>query len=354
MIFAFLLLISPVAGALTAPELVIETLVSPEDPYVQSRVRYTVKMYRGSHLLQGDVIAPEMEHWLPAFDLTLREEWTTPDPPWRVGEQLERRIVIEAVGLTGAQLPVLAPPELEGMQQLRARVRSGTEFRAGEAYGRRVERYLYIVSKPGEYQLSALEIPWWNLGNGTEQKAVLPGRKLVILPVSSPSITTDAPSYSPGVEPTPVKVPAVVRPSCKVEVYQWGILFGFLVGLLPIWRWLRRRTSPEALKGERCRRNLQSFDRACRMNDAAAAGIALLGWGKSCWGQKAPGSLGGLARLLNHQQAAGALWELDKLLYGGEKITWNGDLAAKRIRSALRYPPRKAARTGKSVLPCLE
>ena len=77
---AFLLLV--VAPVSAAP--FIETVIEPETPWVQQQVRYTLRLYRDSHLQQGDFLPPELP------EVLLRHAGSSePRPVIRDGREME-------------------------------------------------------------------------------------------------------------------------------------------------------------------------------------------------------------------------------------------------------------------------
>ena len=77
--YLLLLVVVPVSA-----EPFIETLIEPENPWVQQQVRYTLRLYRDSHLQQGDFLPPEVP------DVLLRHAGSSePRPVIRDGREME-------------------------------------------------------------------------------------------------------------------------------------------------------------------------------------------------------------------------------------------------------------------------
>jgi hypothetical protein len=74
--------------------------------------------------------------------------------------------------------------------------------------------------------------------------------------------------------------------------------------------------------------------RACRDNDAQAAGRALLQWGRDRWSRDPPANLVVLAGRCGGRAGA-AIEELDQYLYGNGPQHWEGST----LESALRELP---------------
>jgi len=184
---SLLLLLFWLANTMAETLPLLETKVAPRNPYVQAQASYTLRLFRESHLQQGDFLVPEMtdtimefagedepllvtragrelemierryllfpqrsgtiellaplftgrqlfiqgprsslqvrprrpeysdEVWLPATGMRISQHLDSNHHAWRVGEQGKRVITLEAKGLTGAQLPALPLPILNGM-----------------------------------------------------------------------------------------------------------------------------------------------------------------------------------------------------------------------------------------------
>jgi len=280
--------------------------------------------------------------WLPAHRIRLQEAWHTPEQPWQPGDLLERVITIEAEGLTGAQLPVLALPVVKGMQVSIVDDEIENRIMAGRLLGRRIQRQRFIAEQDGEYTLKPLPLAWWDTLADVGRVSSLPGRKLLIAPspVFSPVEMRKVPA-APG--------PGVAEPPSYAVL--WGLM-GVLLILLLRWLsgWLR---SPLRQHRRAMAERLRQVEAACNRGDAPAAARGLLDWAAHGWGGSSPWTLGRLAERVEHEAVAQALWALDAALYAPRSDAWQGERFAALVLPHLRRrritPVEKAPR----VLPPL-
>ncbi len=397
------------------PELFIEAELDPPDPYLQAEVRYSVRLYRRSSLLQGYLVMPELPdvaveevergepvpvlregrryemihwryllfpqrsgrlsipgmiysgrevylkgaalalevrpppaeqigHWLPARALTLSESWRTPDPPWQVGDPLERTLVIEAQGLTGAQLPQLTLPESADLEMQYLGAQIDNRLVDGRMLGRRSERFRLIPRRAGRHELPALRLTWWDVGQDGARQAVLPAR---MLEVAAVPVTAAAEPPEPQGDEAVINEPLLL-PGLFAAL-AGALLLLLLVGLLaagycsPHWQRVRERRC--------CLRRLR---KACHQNESAAAAAALLHWAATIdWGANKPLSLGDVASRVEGVKAKEALWALDACLYAGVSRDWDGALFKQHIWPALHRGGREHVEAPISVLPPL-
>lgn len=267
------------------------------------------------HELQLRVRPPPMgAPWIPAYGLTLSEQWRNPEPPWQVGDLLERTITIEAQGVTGAQLPALPAPAIAGMELQELGAEVSQHVVDGQLIGRRVQRQRLLASQAGRFVLPDSRLVWWDLAQDAAREAVLPGRVLEFAAIAPPPVSTEAVAGAP-----------VIRGSEPSFAFSSRWLVSGLAGLLLIVVGVllhRRYLSVEGRHQYRARVFLRQVEAACRSNDAPAAAQGLLAWaahhfGAGLW------TLGQLAQRYDGEVAR-ALWALDARLYrpaGGE---WDG------------------------------
>jgi len=280
--------------------------------------------------------------WLPAHRISLHEAWHAPEQPWQPGDLLERVITIEAEGLTGAQLPVLALPVVAGMQVLPVSDEVENQISEGRLLGRRIQRQRFIAEQEGEFALPSLRLAWWDTVADKGRENSLPGRRLLIAPspVFSPVEMKKAPAV-PGQD-------VAEQPSYSVL---WGVT-GVLLILLLRWLsgWLR---SPLRQHRRAMAEQLRQVEAACLRGDAQAAARGLLDWAAQGWGGSSPWTLGRLAERVEHEEVAQAIWALDAALYAPRSDAWQGERFAALVLPHLRLRRIAPGENPSRVLPPL-
>jgi hypothetical protein len=278
-------------------------------------------------------------HWLPAADLKLEETWTQNPPHIKAGEPITRTLSLRAEGATVSVLP-----ELSGDSGLDASIKHYPDQPSLNEQkqpltgitGLRQEKTALIPSKPGEYKLPAVEIPWWNTKTDRLEIARIPERVLKVAPSAEPMPQTAPPGPTPQTSaepaPSPQTVPAPVKPLAWATDNLWfwlTWLFAtawFATGLA--WWWSRRTaktvelapTAESRLDGRKARKALQQ---ACSKHDPATARMALLAWAQSVWPQQQPATLDEIGRL-GGEVLALEISKLNRVLYSSSAQHWQG------------------------------
>lgn len=252
---------------------------------------------------------PEGLHgrWTPARTLTVREDWRPAPDRAVAGAPLERTVVIEAEGLTGAQLPPLPPPRIEGLRAVGAEAVVDNAVTEGRLVGRRTERQLFVPDRSGRFTVPPVRLAWWDVAAATPREAALA------------AVTVSVAAAAASV-PEPITAPAAPVPPPTKSLAPLAALAGLPAAALVLLIGLRR-PSPRRLARRAFRRHESELADACRAGDAGAARLALLAWARLAWPEEPP-SLRLLARRIS--AAAAALTALEATLYGPRCGGWNG------------------------------
>ncbi len=286
--------------------------------------------------------------WLPAQKVTLEETWGQNKAGLHVGEPLARHLHIDALGLTGEQLP--DPDTLfslpDGIKAYPDQVKVADSPEGSTVKGSRDQDVALIATRPGHYVLPALKLIWWDTVRNTRREAILPEEALDILP------SLNAAMPVPHETSPEFKLKAPKLPEKAVPVWQWlsamlGVLW--LVTLLA-W-WYSRRRVASAPQADEAREVIhagsafKAFQQACRANDPHAARRHLLAWASAIWRDDPPLGLKELSRRMKDAKVTDALRQLDRACYTGK--AWHGE------DLALSIPEQpvltKASKTGPAL-----
>jgi BatD DUF11 like domain len=286
-------------------------------------------------------IARNLPYFLPTEQLTITQRWSRPLKGLRTGDSVERTITVTAAKMQSMLIPPLELKPPDGI-----RVYPGEPIthdhktdRGDFVYGQRVETVKYLVDKPGDYALPAVELKWWNLATQRLMTSALPTTKFSVAANSE---------YTPELLPPP-DAPAVV-PVARVNywhhyrrtVYLSLALLAGLICLLFLSRWWRRLWL--ALREWRRERELSEhaiFRRLIRFanaDDAERTYVCLLGWLKS-----EPSKIS-LRQPLTASALDPAQGEIDRLtsyLYAprsgdSERSSWSGKELAGLLKESRR------------------
>lgn len=278
--------------------------------------------------------------WFPARSVTISEDWSREPGELPAGEPITRHITVTALGQLSTQIPVIEPVVSNTIKTYPDK----PEFRdTAEASGIRASRrdqYALIGISPGDVELAALELPWWNIDAGAWQIASLPARTLSILP--SPDAVAASAVVPPSAEPQEQEADEAAG-ALVVESNFWRrvseVIGGVWVLTLVAWCWSARtpRSSeprePEPPPIHKLQaKSLKAARKAALAGDAAGVKTAVLNWGKLQWPDNPPRSIGTLAERVSIPLST-QLAVLCNASYGAGDEHWDGETLAKALRS---------------------
>ena len=225
--------------------------------------------------------------WLPAASLTATENYRPDKSTYRVGDIIERRIVLKAANLIGAQLPSLKKPQVNGANVYKNPPDIKNSSQKGFPSGKRVEIFRFIPTEPGTMKIPPVTVNWFDTDKQQMKQLKLPGKTYHIMPaegaISTGKTTSRQPPQAgpPGDSTSPSATDSTAQAQKTAPArYPYGyiiaavLLFPGLAGLL--W-WLLRRyrrrsgkhqqtatTSQTGNHGHGYRRALKHFKKACQ------------------------------------------------------------------------------------------
>lgn len=270
--------------------------------------------------------------WLPAAAVTLTEQWGSDPPLFRVGEPVTRTLVLNAVGLTAAQLPELSPPLPDGLKTYPEQPALSDNHGDGGLTGIRQESVALVPARAGRLTLPAVAIPWWNTTTGRREVASLPERSVEVLPATgdaaapAPAAAAPQPAEPPLAAAAPAPVAAV--PVTNPGIWPWVSLLlavGWAATAALAWRRRPRLAVAVAVQpaAPAVGTALRALRSACRANDPAAARATLLDWARARWPAQPPRGLHEMAGRLS-PELADELACLDRCRYGHPPRAWDG------------------------------
>lgn len=301
--------------------------------------------------------------WIPARQVRISDEWSQQPPSFRVGEPITRTLSITADGLTASQLPEFpggALPEFKSYPDQPALSDSRSPL---GIIGTRQEKIALIPSRPGDYMLPEIRIPWWNTTANRMEYATLPERRIHVLPplpdasAAMPEAKVAAPGSKGDVEPPaatadlPASEPAVAAVQAlagdKSRLWQaisLVLALGWLLTIVVAWRKTRSGGNARSADGNRrIGGAIRAVQNACSANDPRRAKDALLRWSALIWADDPPHSIGAIEARCGRDMAR-ELADLNSALYGRDAATWRGAGLWKAFSAepaALRPPARE-------------
>ena len=224
-----------------------------------------------------------------------------------------------------------------------------------------------IPNQEGTITLPAIEIPWWDTKTNQPRIAKLPSKTVQVSPAkgSKPKTATaetpPAKEIAPKEQPAPTQEKIVeqkkpVEQSLKLNI--WKIVSGVLTAILLIiigFFVIKKNKSvkvSKAIPSINLSSSAKAIKEACELNQPKTAKTALMEWGKTKWADNPPTNANAIAKLLENDELAKAIEELNRCLYAGDKTTWNGNKFWEVFLLARQQKENKQQKTS-DVLPKL-
>lgn len=264
------------------------------------------------------------QHWLPAEQLVLKEEWSGDVKQMKVGEPLTRTLTLLAKGTTVGQLPELNNTKTDDKLKTYPDQPVLQEQKKPDGLmAFREEKIALIPSKAGSYTLPAIEVPWFNTQSQKIEIAGIPETTITAVSVAGSQTAVKPPAVT-TVKPQKIKSAPVIQPQ-KSNFWIWASVFlasGWLATL--IYFLSRRRAKKPVIENNevdvRLKDSVKHLKKACTDNDAVAAKNALIEWGRQKFNVS---SLGAIAAFCD-ARLRDEILHLNQVLYGKEVDQWNG------------------------------
>ena len=263
------------------------------------------------------------KHWLSAQQLVFKQEWSGDIKHLKIGEPLTRTLTLLAKGATVSQLPELntaisndqlkAYPDQPVLQE---------QKKTDGVIAFREEKIALILSQAGDYQLPAIQIPWFNTENQKMEMAEIPETTLTALAGAQPVVNT--PQIT-SVNSQAINTTPTINTVPETNFWMWLSLCLATTWLITVIVFLKARTKSEQLIKDvdvntDISDAIKALKKACTQNDATAAKNALIAWGNLTFNQS---TLGGIADFCD-ARLRDELLHLNHSLYGQASSEWQG------------------------------
>ena len=263
------------------------------------------------------------KHWLSAQQLVFKQEWSGDIKHLKIGEPLTRTLTLLAKGATVSQLPELntaisndqlkAYPDQPVLQE---------QKKTDGVIAFREEKIALILSQAGDYQLPAIQIPWFNTENQKMEMAEIPETTLTAFAGAQPLVNT--PQIT-SVNSQAITTTPTINTVPETNYWMWFSMCLATAWLITVIVFLKARTKSEQLIKDvdvntDISDAIKALKKACTQNDATAAKNALIAWGNLTFNQS---TLGGIADFCD-ARLRDELLHLNHSLYGQASSEWQG------------------------------
>lgn len=270
-------------------------------------------------------------NWLPGTSVKIKEEWPK-NKKIIAGEPITRTIILEANGLTSAQLPEINQPSINGIKQYPDKPESQEHQKPTGLTSIRKQKIALIPTQAGSYTLPEINVQWWNTKTNKLETARLAQRSFTVLPALSNGnipITSTKQPVDTSVKASTSPVPAAENNQLDDRSHYWfwiSTIFIFLwIATLILW-W--RSTSKQPQQKDKpidssqsltaCLKHLKS---ACVTNNAQKTKKALLTWAKLIFIETQPNNLSEIAKQVDGPLQK-SINELNAHLYSATGSGW--------------------------------
>ena len=113
--------------------------------------------------------------WLPASHVNLNMNWSIPPESLKAGEPVIVTIALMAEGIKAESLPEVKLVLPDNLKVYPEQPTFRSDKGGNGLVGLREEKFTVIGNEAGEYQIPAVEVPWWNTNTDKQEVAKLDG-----------------------------------------------------------------------------------------------------------------------------------------------------------------------------------
>lgn len=254
-----------------------------------------------------------------SFDLN--HSWQPASGAARTGDAITLTVLRRANDISAMLLPPLPVFRINGLAAYPQAPEVSDKTNRGDLTGERTDIIIWVVEKPGVYEIPGIRFQWWDPGSHELKQQIVPGMSLDIM-----ASATDKP---------------LAESAGNSELNSRGVLAVLLFALALLFAgtlWLRfgRKTGERALSSEKS--TFASLQKACKSNQAAQTHSAIHAWLTSSsssapFTHPGPVTLNEFARSCNDEQLSAELEQLQEALISTNNH-WQGSNLSNSLQRA--------------------
>lgn len=124
--------------------------------------------------------ASTANHWLPASQLSLTQDWQQSRITAKVGEPLNYTLSLQAEGLQFSQLPTINIDSSDDFTVYNDKADTNNALSVSGITGTRNMQYAVIPKKAGAFTLPAITLKWWNTTSNKEETISLKPQQIIV------------------------------------------------------------------------------------------------------------------------------------------------------------------------------
>lgn len=277
--------------------------------------------------------------WLPAKLVRIEEHWSNDPNRINAGEPVTRILKLIAEGLPASQLPLLETEISDEILQYPDQPTFSENYIRSGIKGMREDKIAMIINKADDYELPAIQIPWWNTETETMELAELPARTIAVIGMTN---TVQAPTDS--LEPISNEGLVSIQENNKNDTTDlvstegnalvWKIATVIFAALwsITLFFTFKRNDKKESenykntfkAKEVSKKNHFKQFHLACKNNDAVNARNELVRWAKIEYQEENINNISDIAEF-GDDNFKEEIMLLNSALYSNAKTNWRGE-----------------------------
>ncbi|MGY4480538.1 BatD family protein [Bradyrhizobium sp. USDA 3364] len=291
--------------------------------------------------------AAALQPFLSASKLTVDQTIKRSSDQLKAGDAVTRTVTIKAEGTPAMLLPPQTFAAVQGLRLYPAQPRldDSVDGRTNVMTSTRVDSATYMLERPGDYALPAIEFGWWNVGSGKLERVHLDAVRFEV--AANPAARSAAPAGRSGVRWSWDGLVDLV-------VDHWLLLSLGAAGVAAI-GWLAPSIFQAIADSHRRRRDayrrseafyFDRFRRAARHDDASSTYFALLDWLPHLETTAPPDSIGAFKAMARDPALDREIGAIENALFAREcdPQRWSSRRLLHHVTAARRDLQRRARR----------
>ena len=270
------------------------------------------------------------ELWLPARELEIKDEWSSPRAALRAGDSVTRAIRIRAVGVAPQALPRIDIDYPESLREYPQPWESESRLTDESIEAHLHKRSALVPIEPGTVRLPPVSIKWWDVAQDRERITTIDASEIQIAPARGADADEEKSSPTASGEKPEIRLPHSPGASLPPLWFWLAIVLatGWLLTGIAWWRNRHlTRASSDGLSPEE-KANRERFQALCERAERGEADTLTLlpRWASSHFSKPGLKTVGDVTAYLNDPTFTREIQALERHLFAGpeHREPWNG------------------------------
>ncbi len=287
--------------------------------------------------------------WLPSTQVEISSDWDKQLPEFKVGESVNRKIILLAAGVTESQLPKLVFPEVRGIKQYPENPQTESVISEQNIISKMEINVVYIPDEGGRITIPEIVVPWYNVKTKKMEKAILPAMEVNVIGQTVKPKAKLTQTDNNVIKNEDKIVPESAETGLPLKAIIGLIALAFALGLGASYVLLKLQQSPTEKKEESKKEVQPDVKKAIKSRDLKNIRDEVILWAKNNNPDDVIRNLDDVADLYNDEELSYCLKQLTAKLYSSQQGEFDFQRLDK-VMSALSKK-NKGSKDKKSLLP---